>query len=1313
MPATPPSPRHPEAGPGWKSRLRWALVPFLAALFLTLPVLGQQRAGEDDVGFLTRTLQGFLSDAGREVRIQGFEGALSSRARMEEMTIADDEGVWLILRDVVLDWSRAALLNRRIEVNELGAGEIILLRQPGTAEDTALPSATAREPFTLPELPVSVNIGQVRADSVQIGEAVFGEAAHLSMEGAMQLADGSGTASFLARRIDGQEGEFRFNGGFNNETRRLVLDLVLSEGPGGLAATLLSVPGAPAMALSVVGDDPIESFEAAISLSTEGIERVAGTVTLLDSSPEQTLLDGLNFALDVAGDLRPLLAPEMHAFFGAESRLRAQGARSEEGDISLSELTLRTRTTQVVGRAELSPSMVPELVDVFVRIDDPDGGMVPLPGGGGDLRLRRADLTVEYDAEIAPDWLVLAEIEELGTAELEAARIALDARGLFSTGQPGVAEAPAPAFDGTFEFAVLGIRSDDPALQQALGETLTGFMGLQWQGGSPLEITGVAIEARNAMMTAQGTLDGLTFDGFVEAEIPSMVPFSALAGRALGGHVLAVSRGEFDALSGAFDLDLSLITTDLSIDQNEFDNLVAGEATIGMQIARDSDGTTLRNLRLRAGALELNAQGHARPEDTALAVRFSSGNLGALGPGYGGRIDLSADFASDGTRDRLSVDGTMRDLAPGEVPGADALRGLLQGNVAISAQAERQDGIVTVDHLQLDGARLAMALSGRWSRAQSDLALALERLQLEAIAPQMAGTLSGIARLQGETHARQLTVDLASAGALRTGTPQIDALLQQGLRVQGAVRETGRDAFALENLQVSANGLTANARGVQQADGAARFVLNAGLTDLARVQAGFSGPASLETTVTRAAGEQAYDVRLTLDGPSALTLQGEGRINGMDRVSMRLTGSVDAAIANPQIEPATIQGLARIDARVDGPLALRSLRGTVRVDSGRFVRPDVGFALQDIRLDADISGSMVQLRMDGAVSRGGRLSAQGSLFLEGEQDVDIALTAEQMRIYQPRIFEGTLSGNARLMGPLQRGALVSGTLTVNEAEIRIPNAPLSRAGYIPDGLTHVGESAASRRTRINAGIISGERRGGGGGTPLRLDLTLDAPSRVFVRGRGLDAELGGSLRLTGTTQDIIPSGGFTLIRGRLDLLGSRFNLTEGIASLVGSFTPFVRLVATTDSDGVATSIILEGEADALNIRFESSPELPEDEVLARLIFRRSLTSLSPFQAAQLAMSVATLTGFSDNSFLSRTRAALGLDDLDLTTDADGTTAVRAGRYIGERVYSDVSVDSTGRAEVSINLDLTQSLTLRGRTNTEGRTGLGVFFERDY
>ena len=92
-----------------------------------VPVAAQNNDGEEDGGgFLENLIEDRLSSEGFQVQVRGFEGALSSRATIGQITIADEEGVWLTVNDAVLDWNRAALLRGRLSVDELAAGEIIL-----------------------------------------------------------------------------------------------------------------------------------------------------------------------------------------------------------------------------------------------------------------------------------------------------------------------------------------------------------------------------------------------------------------------------------------------------------------------------------------------------------------------------------------------------------------------------------------------------------------------------------------------------------------------------------------------------------------------------------------------------------------------------------------------------------------------------------------------------------------------------------------------------------------------------------------------------------------------------------------------------------------------------------------------------------------------------------------------------------------------------------------------------------------------------------------------------------------------------------
>jgi translocation and assembly module TamB len=191
---------------------------------------------------------------------------------------------------------------------------------------------------------------------------------------------------------------------------------------------------------------------------------------------------------------------------------------------------------------------------------------------------------------------------------------------------------------------------------------------------------------------------------------------------------------------------------------------------------------------------------------------------------------------------------------------------------------------------------------------------------------------------------------------------------------------------------------------------------------------------------------------------------------------------------------------------------------------------------------------------------------------------------------------------------------------------------------------------------------------------------------------------------------VATAGRFDLIRGRLDILGKRLVLSEASAQLQGDFDPFIRAVATTTEGDATITITVEGPASAPEVRFSSAPELPEDEILARLLFGRDITQLS---ALQIANAVRVLSGQSGEGVVGRLRQNFGLDDLDITTNEDGTAGLSVGRYINENVYTDVTVDSTGRSEINLNIQLSPSLTARGSASSDGNTGVGLFFERDY
>ena len=227
---------------------------------------------------------------------------------------------------------------------------------------------------------------------------------------------------------------------------------------------------------------------------------------------------------------------------------------------------------------------------------------------------------------------------------------------------------------------------------------------------------------------------------------------------------------------------------------------------------------------------------------------------------------------------------------------------------------------------------------------------------------------------------------------------------------------------------------------------------------------------------------------------------------------------------------------------------------------------------------------------------------------------------------------------------------------------------------------------------------------------LKLDFVI-VNGENAAGGFGITEEI--LLQTLGAGADVVTTGDVKLIRGRLDILGNRLALTEGSATLRGSLDPTLNLRAETTAADTAIQIAVEGLASNPTVTFSSSPDLPEDEILARLVFGRGLDQISAFQAVKLASAIATLSGKGGAGTISKLREGFGLDDLDVTTGDDGALEVKAGTYISDNVYTDVTVGGDGRAEVNLNLTLTPSLTARGSVGSDGSTGIGVYFEKDY
>lgn len=481
--------------------------------------------------------------------------------------------------------------------------------------------------------------------------------------------------------------------------------------------------------------------------------------------------------------------------------------------------------------------------------------------------------------------------------------------------------------------------------------------------------------------------------------------------------------------------------------------------------------------------------------------------------------------------------------------------------------------------------------------------------------------------------------------------------------------------------------------------------------DIGSVVPGIAGTTTIDGTAQQSA--RGYDVNVNVDGPAGTRGTVGGNVGTDGLLDLVVDLETQLGLLNGFIRPRTIVGTANIDLTVKGPPALTSVSGTITTNGAQLATPNLPVSFNDITGTVRLDGSQAVVDMRASASEGGAIVVSGPVGLSGGFNSSLAINLDDLVLTDARLFTTTLDGDISIDGPLQNGARIGGTINVGETNVQVPSGGAASSGPIPD-IKHIGATRPVMRTKAFAGLVSTEESSSSSGAAFPIDITVNAPNRIFVRGRGLNAELGGNLRLTGTTADMISTGQFTLLRGRMDVLTERFNLTEGSISIQGRFDIYMLFVAETDTANGTATITIVGPADNPEVRFESNPEAPEDEVLAQIFFGRSVSELSAFQALQLASAVAVLAGRGGEGVLSRLSSSVGLDDLDLTTDADGATNLRAGKYLAENIYTDVVVGGADGPEVSVNIDLTPSVTVRGSVETEtNKTTIGIFLKRDY
>lgn len=431
------------------------------------------------------------------------------------------------------------------------------------------------------------------------------------------------------------------------------------------------------------------------------------------------------------------------------------------------------------------------------------------------------------------------------------------------------------------------------------------------------------------------------------------------------------------------------------------------------------------------------------------------------------------------------------------------------------------------------------------------------------------------------------------------------------------------------------------------------------------------------------------------------------RVGRLD-AQLRYAGPADALWRLAAVDALDLTGPVAVAANATGSIANPQVRGSVSSDNLRVRSGLSGTDIENATVRGTFSGSRLTLtRFAGTTRGGGSVSGSGTVDLSDlgarGPGLDIRVAARNARLLDAAGIGATVTGPLRIVSDGVNGT-IAGRVRVNRANWKLGQAAS------PEDLPRI------RTREINLPADVAPRRAVRG--QWRYLIDANAPSGVGVDGLGLDSEWSANIRLRGTTSDPRIGGQAQLVRGDYTFAGSRFELSRGriVFDENVPVDPRLDILAEAERDGTTFTVTVGGRAQQPEITFASTPALPEEEILARLLFGGSINELSATDALQLGAAVASLRGGSGIDPINRLRTAIGLDRLRIVSGDPATgrgTGIALGENIGRRAYVEIITDGRGYTATEVEYRVTGWLSLLGSISTIGRESVSVRVSRDY
>ncbi|ANY19983.1 hypothetical protein A6F68_01467 [Tsuneonella dongtanensis] len=874
-------------------------------------------------------------------------------------------------------------------------------------------------------------------------------------------------------------------------------------------------------------------------------------------------------------------------------------------------------------------------------------------------------------------------------------------------------------------------RVTNATLANLAGPSIAFSGGITTGGARPLDFRGVRIDAAKLNLTLDGmirpdrtsvagrgrhvdygpfTVEGAYTSRGPEAVLVFASPLPAAGLRDVRVAIAPIENGfgietRGQSLLGPFDGTIDLYApangpTRLAI--RKFDvwrTSVTGDLNLG-------DGAASGTLALAGGGLDgtiaLSPRGGGQAFDAKIIAREA--RFGGETPISIGRADIEANGLL--AQGRSTIGANV--LAQGITYGT-----LFIGRLAARADLENGAGTVTASVAGRRGSRFALQLNAGISPNRVAVAARGNYAGRAITMPRRAVLLR-----QDDGGWRLEPTQVNFAGGALIGSGELGGQ-RTVMRVQMAEMPLSvADIFMELGLGGKISGVVDFASGGgAPLTGEARFKVD----DLTRSGLVLTSRPMDLAMVLRLTPDR-LETRAVLDEGGQRRGRVQGRIVGLppsgalyDRLragdlfaQLRYNGPADALWRLAAVDAFDLTGPLSVAADVTGSLATPTVRGSLASNDLRLRSSLSGTDLTGVTARGTFAGSRLRLTsFRGSTPNGGTVSGSGTIVLEDlgakSPQLDIRVAARNARLLNAQGLSATVTGPLRILSD-GVGGTIAGRLLVDRASWKLGTAAADVR--LPQIRTREINLPYDVRPRAVASA------------PWRYLIDARAPARVDVDGMGLDSEWSANVLVRGTTDDPRIGGEARVVRGDYSFAGTRFELVRGVIRFDENvpIDPRLDIVAESDAEGIDVAAKVQGSALKPEITFTSTPALPEEEILARLLFGGSITELSATDVLQLGSALASLRGGGGMDPINRLRSAIGLDRLRIVS-ADPAlgraTSIALGKNIGRKFYVEIVTDGRGYSATSAEFRVTSWLSILGTISTLGRESIVAEVSRDY